>query len=165
MKINNKRIKSYIQFIYLLIGTLFVLFLVTKFYPFRVFKRIPVYMFPVSGFILLIIMQYRGKQLFEYDSDGEALNFKNKDAVLSYFIPSLRKHSEFPKRKLNSYKINKNPLKKTLKVTIKSKKSRTGFSQLKYDISYLKKAEIKKIKKSLDKILEENKTNQNERIQ
>ncbi len=165
MKINNKKIKSYIQFIYLLIGTLFILFLVTKFYPLRVFKRIPVYMFPVSGFVLLIITQYRGKQLFEYDSDGEALNFKNEDPVLSNLIPSLKKSSEFPKRKLNSYKINENPLKKTLKVTIKSKKSRTGFSQLKYDISYLKKIEIKRIKKSLDKVLDENKTPQNEMIQ
>ncbi|APD07942.1 hypothetical protein UJ101_02443 [Flavobacteriaceae bacterium UJ101] len=157
MKINNKRIKSYIQSIYLIIGLLFALFLITKLFPIRAFAHIPINIFPIIGLILLVITRYRGNQLFEYDSDGEALNFKNEDIVLSNFIASSKKSSEFPKRKLVSYKVKNSFLKRTLEITITSKKSSTGFTKLKYDISYLKKTEIKGIKKSLDKVLEENK--------
>ncbi|MFV0529975.1 MAG: hypothetical protein ACK5MD_00860 [Flavobacteriales bacterium] len=158
MRLNNKKIKSYIWFVYVLIGILFTLFVITKFFPIRIFNQIPIYVFPIFGFILFVVIQYRGKQWFEYDSDGEALNFKNEDVVLSHFISSSKKHSEFPKRKLHSYQITGNIFKRTLEILLRSKKSNTGYSKLKYDISYLNKTEVKNIRKSLDKVLEENKT-------
>lgn len=165
MKINNNtKITPYIYTVYILIGILFVLFLITKFLPIRLFQKHPMYVLPIIGIILLIIIRYRGAPIFEYDSEGEAINFKNYNIALPFLYPS-NKSSEFPKRKLVSYKIKSNLLKKVLEITIRSKKSSTGYSKLKYSISYLSGKEVRGIKKSLDKILIENKTTQNEAIQ
>lgn len=164
MKLNNKRVKPYVYTVYLFIGLLFVFFLITKLFPLRIFKHIPYNMPLIVGIILYAITKYRGSPLFEYDSDGEALNFKNEDVILSNFISSPKKSSEFPKRKLISYKIKGNFLKKILEITITSKKSNKGYSRLKYNLSYLSKKEITKLHKSLDKVLEKNKTLQNEVI-
>lgn len=165
MKINNKRIKPYIQIIYTIIGLLFAIFLITKLFPLRAFKQVPSYIFLITGIVLFIITRYRGNQLFIYDSEGEALNFKNEDVILSNLISSSKKSSEFPKRKLISYKVKGHFLKKTLEITITSKKSTTGYTKLKYDVSYLNKKEINGIKKSLKRVLEENKNFQNEMVQ
>ncbi len=164
MKINNKKITLYIYIIYSIIGILFLLFLITELFPIRLFYQFPTYLLPLTGILLLIIVRYRGAPTFEYDSEGEAINFKNNDVALP-FINSSNKISEFPKRKLTAYKVKSNFLKKVLEITIRSKKSATGYSKLKYDISYLSGKEVRGLKKSLDKILIENKTTQNEVVQ
>ena len=96
----------------------------------------------------------RGRQIFEYDSDGEALNFKNKNVVLFLDKPL---SDEFPKYKLKSYEIVNALIFKRLYVTISSKKSNAII--LKYDVSYLSKKELNDLKLSLSKVTKNNKTN------
>lgn len=104
--------------------------------------------------ILLLVFYLSGRQIFEYDSDGEALNFKNRNV-----IPFLDKSAsdEFPKYKMIKYEIVNFPLFKRLYVTISSKKNKQ--TTLKYDISYLSKKELNDLKFSLNKVVHANKEN------
>ncbi len=103
---------------------------------------------PITFLLLFII---RGRQIFEYDSDGEAVNFKNKNIV-----PFLGKEArdEFPKYKIISFEVVNAIIFKKLFIKIKSKKDHNTI--LKYDISYLNKREIKDLKASLKKITHKN---------
>lgn len=92
-----------------------------------------------------------GRQIFEYDSDGEALNFKNRN-VITFLGKSAS--DEFPKYKLIKYEVVNMLFFKHLYVTISSKKNNAV--TLKYDISYLRKKEIKDLKTSLNKVVKEN---------
>ena len=76
-------------------------------------------LFVLLPVLLLILFLMRGRQIFEYDSDGEAVNFKNRN-----IIPFLSKEArdEFPKYKLVSYEIVNAILFKKLYIRIKSKK-------------------------------------------
>jgi len=104
----------------------------------------------------LVIIFLRGRQIFEYDSDGEALNFKNHS-----IIPFLRKEAkdEFPKYKLVSFEIVNALLFKRLYIRITSKKHKESI--LKYDISYLTGSEIRDLKLSLQRTIKANKENNN----
>ena len=109
----------------------------------------------VGPCILFILFWMRGDQVFEYDSDGEALNFTNFNIVP--FLSS-RKKDEFPKYKLLKYEVVNMIFVKRLYITISSKKVTSLV--LKYDISYLSDKEIRDLKFSLNKVLKTNK-NQN----
>ncbi|MET3037718.1 hypothetical protein ABXT08_16575 [Chryseobacterium sp. NRRL B-14859] len=104
---------------------------------------------PVS---MLVLFHMNGRQIFEYDSDGEALNFKNRN-----IIPFLSKplHDEFPKYKLIKYDIISIFFIKRLYITVSSKTS--GSTMLKYQISYLTQREVNDLKLSLNKVVKANK--------
>lgn len=98
----------------------------------------------------------RGNQVFEYDSDGEALNFNNFNVMP--FFKNLRR-DEFPKYKLMKYEVVNLFVVKRLYITISSKKSNSLI--LKYDISYLSNKDIKDLKFSLQKVVKYNAKNPN----
>ena len=105
-------------------------------------------LFPI---VLLILFLVRGRQIFEYDSDGEAVNFKNRN-IIPFLSKEIR--DEFPKYKILSYEVVNAIVFKKLYIKIKSKKEHIAV--LKYDISYLTDKEIKDLKFSLKKIIKAN---------
>lgn len=115
-------------------------------------------LFLIIPFCLLLLFILRGRQIFEYDSDGEAINFKNRN-----IIPFLSKEArdEFPKYKLISYEVVNAIFFKKLYIKIKSKKDHAAII-LKYDISYLTIKEIKDLKISLNKIVKTNREEKRE---
>ncbi len=110
------------------------------------------YLLLIIPTLLLWIFYVRGRQIFEYDSDGEALNFKNRNV-----LPFLGKvaSDEFPKYKFIKYEVFNMLIFKRLYVTISSKKSHSVV--LRYDISYLSASEIRDLKISLGKVMKANK--------
>ena len=110
------------------------------------------YLFIVIPVILIIVFYITGRQIFEYDSDGEGLHFRNTN-----IIPFLNKNlsDEFPKYKLISYEIVRILFIRRLYITISSKNS--GSTMLKYEISYLTKKETNDLKFSLNKVVKANK--------
>ncbi|MGV4414182.1 hypothetical protein [Chryseobacterium sp. T1] len=108
---------------------------------------------PVLCFIFFWI---KGNQVFEYDSDGEALNFNNFN-VVPFFKNA--KRDEFPKYKLIKYEVLNLFFIKRLYITISSKKTHSLI--LKYDISYLSDKDIKDLKFSLQKVVKYNTENPN----
>ena len=109
------------------------------------------YLLIIVPLLLLIVFYIRGRQIFEYDSDGEALNFKNRNV-----IPFLEKPAsdDFPKYKLKKYEVFNGVFFKRLYITISSKKGHPVV--LKYDISYLTKKELANLKYSLNKAIKNN---------
>ena len=102
----------------------------------------------VMGFLYWI----RGKQIFEYDSDGETLTINNY-SIIPFFKD--QKKDEFPKYKLQNFEVVNLIFIKRLLITIHSKKNH--HLHLKYDISYLNNKEVKDLKLSLRKVLKTNK--------
>lgn len=111
-------------------------------------------LFVLLPVVLLILFLMRGRQIFEYDSDGEAVNFKNRN-IIPFLSKEIR--DEFPKYKILSYEVVNAFLFKKLYVKIKSRKEHHQAIILKYDISYLTDKEIKDLKFSLKKIIKANK--------
>ena len=110
-------------------------------------------LFVLLPVVLLILFLVRGRQIFEYDSDGEAVNFKNRN-IIPFLSKEIR--DEFPKYKILSYEVVNAIFFKKLFVKIKSRKERHQAVILKYDISYLTDKEIKDLKFSLKKIIKAN---------
>ena len=111
-------------------------------------------LFVLLPVVLLILFLVRGRQIFEYDSDGEAVNFKNRN-IIPFLSKEIR--DEFPKYKILSYEVVNAIVFKKLYIKIKSKKEHHQAVILKYDISYLTDKEIKDLKFSLKKIIKANK--------
>ncbi|SMP10564.1 hypothetical protein [Chryseobacterium profundimaris] len=101
---------------------------------------------------LIILFYLNGRQIFEYDSEGEALHFRNRN-----IIPFLQKplSDEFPKYKLLKFEVINMFFMKRLYITISSKN--TGTTMLKYEISYLTKKELADLRFSLNKVIKTNK--------
>lgn len=106
--------------------------------------------------VIVGIVFLRGKQIFEYDSDGEVLIFKNR-SIISIFGKAA--NDEFPKYKLKRFGIVNFLLFKRLYIMISSKKSE--HRMLRYDISYLSKQEIRDLRISLNKVLKTNQEKSN----
>lgn len=110
--------------------------------------------FMLFTLLIFFIFYLRGRQIFEYDSDGEALNFKNRN-VLSFLSKDVS--DEFPKYKLLKYDVVNALIFKRLYISISSKKGKS--ITLRYDISYLTSKEIKDLKVSLNKVIKQNNEN------
>ena len=156
MRLNNRNKIGYFQFLSTFVITLFLLGIFMFFVEYYFYKLLGsvAILFLVIPTLIIVIFYLRGRQIFEYDSDGEALNFKNKNVVLFLDKPL---SDEFPKYKLKSYEIVNALILKRLYITISSKKSNAII--LKYDVSYLSKKELNDLKLSLSKVTKNNKTN------
>nr|WP_314499591.1 hypothetical protein [uncultured Chryseobacterium sp.] len=110
------------------------------------------YLLLVFPLVLLIFFFLHGRQIFEYDSDGEAIHFRNRS-----IIPMMAKpvSDEFPKYKLVKYELVTILFVKRLYITVTSKNG--GSTMLKYEISYLNKKQVKDLKNSLSKVIKTNK--------
>lgn len=154
MRLTNKNkapLYNFITTLLLIIMLLGVLAYFFEMYRLRLFSSME-YVFLLVPSILLLLFYVRGRQIFEYDSDGEALNFKNR-GVISGFGKTT--NDEFPKYKLLDYDIVNLFFIKKIYVKISSKKNHHMI--LKYDISYLNEKQIRDLKISLNKVLKANK--------
>lgn len=154
MRLNNRNKVGFFHFLSTLVIMLFVagvtaFFLERYFFDFLGWSSSLFLIIPTA---ILLIFYFRGRQIFEYDSDGEALNFKNRNV---FHILNKPCSDEFPKYKLINYEILNAFILKRLYITISSKKSNSII--LKYDISYLTKKELNDLKFSLSKVIKLNK--------
>lgn len=150
MKINNRRVKTAFYLYYL-----FLLLIVSLFYSvFTVVERMDNFRYEqrfLAGLVVssIFFSLLRGKQLFEYDSEGEVLIFRQGWVMLSALFPNSRKLIEFPKRKLYDFRIVSLGIRKTLELTLKS--SGKGKKRIKINITYLNSKEVYKLKQSLER--------------
>ncbi|AZA76864.1 hypothetical protein EG347_04730 [Chryseobacterium sp. G0186] len=110
------------------------------------------YLLIIVPILMMVVFHLNGRQIFEYDSDGEALNFKNRNIIPFLSHPL---HDEFPKYKLIKYDVIRIFFVKRLYITVSSKNS--GSTMLKYQISYLTRKEVNDLKLSLNKVVKANK--------
>ena len=159
MRLNNTNKAGYFNFLVTLVIVIFVFGIAAFLLEYFVYDYLDAtqWLLLIIPIILVLIFYFRGRQIFEYDSDGEALNFKNRN-VLLFLDKSLS--DEFPKYKLLSYEVVNVLILKRLYITISSKKSRTLI--LRYDVSYLSKKELNDLKFSLSKVIKSNKEQERE---
>ncbi|WP_332021977.1 hypothetical protein [Kaistella sp.] len=159
MRLNNRNKAGFYNFISTTILLIFVLgcgAFFMELFKFDFLGRGTTALLIIVPSIFGLIFYLRGRQIFEYDSDGEALNFKNRNVL--FYEKAIS--DEFPKYKLISYEIIDALIFRKLYVNISSKKNK--IITLKYDVSYLSKKELKDLKFSLSKVIKENKENKRE---
>ena len=103
--------------------------------------------------LIFLLLYFLGRPIFEYDSDGEALNFRNSHII--YLLSKKNAKDEFPKYKLLKFNIVNAFIFRELYIYISSKKSHVLI--LKYDLSFLSRKQIKDLKFSLNKVIKANK--------
>ncbi len=153
MRLSNRNKSS----VYSFINTLLIIFLLAgtaayflEEYRFDILGKESLVLI-LAPALLMLLFYLNGRQIFEYDSDGEALHFRNRN-----IIPFVQKplSDEFPKYKLLKYEVIDLFFMKRLYITISSKNS--GSTILKYEISYLTRKETQDLKFSLNKVVKTN---------
>ncbi len=154
MRLSNRNKTPLYSFIYSLAGIIFILGVIAFILEannYDIFGKMA-WVLIVGPLMLFAFLYLLGKPIFEYDSDGEALNFRNNHIL--YVFSRKNAKDEFPKYKLLKYNVVSILFFKKLYIYVSSKKNHTVI--LKYDISYLAKKEIKDLKFSLNKVVKAN---------
>ena len=161
MRLNNRNRSGYFNFLSTLVVMTFLVGIgafLLEYFVYDILDGLQ-WLLLIIPTTLLMVYYFRGRQIFEYDSDGEALNFKNRNVIL-FLDKSLS--DEFPKYKLLNYEFVDIFILRRLYITISSKK--TSSLILRYDVSYLKSKELKDLKISLSKVVKKNKEQKREKI-
>lgn len=155
MRLSNKNGIPAFTFVYSIVGIIFILGIIGYILEINKLDVLEkrAWILLVLPMLLVIPLYLMGKPLFEYDSDGEALNFRN--AHILYILSNKNAKDEFPKYKLLKFNIVNAFFFKKLYIYVSSKKSHVII--LKYDISYLSRKQIKDLKFSLNKVVKTNK--------
>lgn len=155
MRLSNRNRVPFYSFIYSLCGIVFILGVIAYVLEINKFD-----IFGDKSWVLLLVpslisvlLYLLGRPIFEYDSDGEALNFRNNHII--YIFSKKNAKDEFPKYKLLKFNIVNALIFKKLYIYISSKKSHVLI--LKYDVSFLGRKQIKDLKFSLNKVIKANK--------
>ena len=154
MRLSNRTktpIYNFINTLLLMLLCIGIVGFILEKYKFNILGGIS-YLLIILPLVLLITYYVYGRQIFEYDSDGEALHFRNRNIVPFLSTPL---SDEFPKYKLLKFDTINIFFIKRLYITISSKNN--GSTVLKYEISYLTKKEVNDLKFSLNKVIKANK--------
>lgn len=156
MKFNNKKRalahKSIYQTILFILVAVFLFTVSSEF----IFKDYELARYGLIGSILLLVLYiFRGNEYFEYDSTGMVVSIKNDTIVKEEFRPELIIAVEFPKDKLDHYKIKNYIIHKKLDIYIKSG-HHNNLVKNSFNITHLSDKRIYALKQSLHKIISEN---------
>ncbi len=157
MKFNNRKETGIIPSIYIIVVAVFItnafasVELKYDDVPFNYSSLIPNVIALLIGIFIFIV----GKT-FEFDSDGETINFKSNGVLVSQFMHYREQRTEVPKSKLKDFRVENYFFYKRLHIFIHSRNSR-GYRHYKYNITFLTGKKVKALKMSLAKILEKNK--------
>lgn len=103
--------------------------------------------------LLLAFYVHRIGQTFDFDSDGETLNFKNNGVFFSKFMEYRVQKAEFPKRKLGKFKFIDLGIYSSLTIYIRSKRKK-GYRKYTFNTTFLTRKKKKGMVDSLNKVLE-----------
>ncbi|MEN8136905.1 MAG: hypothetical protein ABFR62_00545 [Bacteroidota bacterium] len=150
MKISNTRVKFQYASIYVAFLLVFALNLfddnVSGRYGNSIENGLLIFIFLIISFLLI----WRGFPFFEYDSEGEVLVIKSSEPVLISKLSDNQFFAEFPKAKLNGFKIKSSFFRRTLYLHLNGDvKTKT----LKVSISCLNKNEVLLLSQSLKNAL------------
>lgn len=158
MRINNKRIIPFIEKFYALLFLALMAAAILIIIPIGIVVNLISPYWLVTIILLTFALLYSlGHQHLEYDSDGEVINIRTKDVFWSKYFSNQKIVMDFPKNKLLSYQIRHSLLKKRLELYVTSKRTANGITKLKFNITYLNKTEISDLRRSLNKIIKQNK--------
>ncbi len=103
--------------------------------------------------LILGVYVHRIGQSFDFDSDGETLNFKNNGVFFSKFMEYRVQKAEFPKRKLGKFKFRDYGIYSSLTIYISSRRKK-GYRKYTFNTTFLTRKKKKGMVSSLQKVLE-----------
>lgn len=103
--------------------------------------------------LLLGFYVHRIGQTFDFDSDGETLNFKNNGVFFSKFMEYRVKKAEFPKRKLGKFKFVDFGIYSALTIYIRSRRKK-GYRKYTFNTTFLNRKKKKGMLASLQNVLD-----------
>ncbi len=103
--------------------------------------------------LLIALYVHRIGQVFEFDSDGETLNFKNNGVFFSKFMEYRVKKAEFPKRKLGKFRFVNYGVYSALTIYISSRRKK-GYRKYTFNTTFLTRKKKRGMVDSLNKVLE-----------
>lgn len=150
MRINTYKAYHLTRYLYLLVGVLFLVDVILL--------NIEGQLKSLSGLSALGILflgyfLWRGYPVFEYDSDGEVLIFSNYEPTLKAMSKRFSKHTEFPKRKLEGYRIKMLPFRTVLLIRIHSRDNTVR--KMEFSVSSLNKMELRGLDRSLAGVIKQ----------
>lgn len=112
----------------------------------------------VPNILVLLLGFYVHKigQSFDFDSDGETLNFKNNGVFFSKFMEYRVKKAEFPKRKLAKFRYIDYGIYSALTIYIRSRR-RKGYKKYTFNTTFLSRKKKKGMIASLNTVVVKNK--------
>lgn len=103
--------------------------------------------------LLLALYVHRIGQTFDFDSDGETLNFKNNGVFFSKFLEYRVHRAEFPKRKLAKFNFVDFGMYSALTIYIRSRRKK-GYRKYTFNTTFLNRKKKKGMVASLNNVLE-----------
>lgn len=103
--------------------------------------------------LLLAVYVHTIGQTFDFDSDGETLNFKNNGVFFSKFMEYRVKKAEFPKRKLGKFKFVDYGIYSALTIYIRSRRKK-GYRKYTFNTTFLNRKKKQGMVAALNKVLE-----------
>lgn len=157
MKFTNKRSKPLYKLGYLILGGLIISFfcynyLISNSSLFQIHEII---LFILLVFLLLVYW-YKRARYIEYDSTGSGLVFISKGVVISEIRNYREQRIEIPKNVLKKFHIKNMFFSKKLYLYIKT---HGVIKKVCLDITFLGNRKKNALKKSLDKVVQENSSN------
>lgn len=142
MNINNAKL-MYVYRTLLVIGAIFLMIAIAFLHIVFNIKLLSV----VGGLLIIVFFLFnmKIKQIFEYNSEGEVLIFKNKNI----FVSQRNRYiglDEFPKRLFCNYKLRRTLLKKKLYISIKAK---SRVVTLNYNVTFVNAQKLKRLEADL----------------
>ncbi|MCP9200316.1 hypothetical protein MKO06_10375 [Gramella sp. GC03-9] len=102
--------------------------------------------------LLLALYVHKIGQSFDFDSDGETLNFKNNGVFFSKFMEYRVKKAEFPKRKLGKFNFVDYGIYSALTIYIRSRRKK-GYRKYTFNTTFLNRKKKRGMVDSLNKVL------------
>ncbi|WP_068596199.1 hypothetical protein [Vaginella massiliensis] len=161
MKIKNPHIISRMKWLNLTLLIVLVMIVLVYALPVRVIaNHIPLPLSLGAYIAVIAILLYRGNQYYEYDTAGEVFNLRTKNHEISRLLMNNEKKIDIPKSKIADYRVIQKPLKTELQLFIRTKKSKTGITKVKFSLSYMPKKELQQVKEDLENIITQNNKSQ-----
>lgn len=144
-KISNKNIVGFrLKIIELLILLHFPIFFILFFVRISNSYKEELGILLAVSFLLLTFIFFR-MRYFEFDSSGEVISIRSYHPVFK----NIEKRAEFPKQKLQDYKIEKNTGGAVMKVYLKMIEKKN--TSVQYSIQGFNKDKVQKLEKTLQK--------------
>ena len=154
MRIDNRKVKNTVISIYFIMIVLAVL-LGTVFNSLGMFVDSAFYVF--LGLFISVILFHSIAGSFEYDSDGNKISVLNQGLILTEYVNYRKNKIEFARHQLVGFKIKNYLIYKSLVLVIKHHDGKQAKER--FNVTLLKRKNLKYIKQSLNKMLKENRKN------
>ena len=151
MRTDNRKVKNTVVSIYF-VFIVFAILLATVLRSLEQFVDSTFFVF--LGVFIVMVVFHSIAGYFEYDSDGNKIVVINQGLILTDYINYRQSKLEFNKNQLVGFKIKKYVIYKSLVLLIKNHEGKR--SKERFNVTLLKRKNLKYVKQSLNKMMKEN---------